>query len=380
MLGPRPGGRQSGADLSIARRSASVGNCRYGSVMPHARTIALGVLTVIAIVGCAVAPSPSPSAPVSIGPTASITRPAPTAASGQPEPSVVAVDPLGGPWRPAPLLLDDAHIAIVSDACAAAAREDLGETDANLPTALVDARGEGFVTAIMADDLNAIECLAHLDEAGTTATVDSVARLSMVAVAPVDKSTITVASVTHENDREGGRTVAFGRIGPDADAAKVGFGDKSVVIASIAEGWWATWWPGEVRATSYAAVDSHDLVVGNAAPPVGEVVARVGRASWWVNPRAAAPTATSTTIRALVLEQSCASGKPPIGRVEPPAIELTDTTVIVTYEIRRTGGDQDCQGNPPLAVELKLPEPLGKRTLLDGNETPPRDAMKVPAS
>ncbi len=348
--------------------------------MSYARTIALGVLTVIAIVGCAVAPSPSPSAPVSIGPTASITRPDPSTASDQPEPSVGVVDPLGGPWRAAPILVDNAHIAIVSDACAAAAREELGETEANLPTALVDARGERFLTAIMADDLNAIECLAHLDEAGTSATVDSVARLSMAAVAPVDKSAITVASVIHEAGQEGSRTVAFGRIGPLAGAAKVGLTDTSVVLASIELGWWATWWPGELRAASYAAIDSHDLVIGSAEPPAGEVEARVGPASWWVNPRAAAPTATSTTIHALVLEQSCASGKPPVGRVEPPAIELTDTAVIVTYEIRKMPGGQDCQSNPPFGVELKLPEPLGKRALLDGNETPPRDALTVPAS
>lgn len=290
----------------------------------------------------------------------------------------MAVDPLGGTWRAAPIVVDNAHIAIVSDACAVAAREELGETEANLPTALVDARGEGFVTAIMADDLNAIECLAHLDEAGTTATVDSVARLSMVAVAPVDKTAITVVSVTHESYLEGSRTVAFGRIGPDAAGVTVGFVDKSVVLASIDQGWWAIWWPGEVRATSFAAVDSHDLVIGSAEPPVGEVEARVGPASWWVNPRAAAPTATSTTIHALVLEESCASAKPPIGRVEPPTIELTDATVIVTYEIRHLAGGQDCPSNPPFAVELKLPEPLGKRALLDGNETPPRDALKLP--
>ena len=351
--------------------------------MPSKRSIVLGGLIVVTLVGCAVAPSPSPSAPVSIGPTVPSAGPNASVSpdpSVQSEPSFVRADQLGGPWRAAPIVVDNAHVAIVSDACAAAAREELGDTEANLPTALVDARGEGFLTTIMADDLNAIECLAHLDEAGTTATVDSVTRLSMVAVAPVDKSAITVASVTREAAHDSSRTVAFGRIGPDAATARVGFGDKSVVVASSAEGWWATWWPGDVRATSYSAADSHDVVIGNAEPPAGEIEARVGRASWWVDPKAAAPTATSTTIHALVLEQSCASGKPPIGRVEPPAIELTDTTVIVTYEIRRNVGDQDCQGNPPLAVELKLPEPLGKRALLDGNETPPRDAMRVPAS
>jgi len=340
------------------------------------RTIALGVLTVFAVVGCTVAPGPSAGEPVSSGPNATISRPDP---SVRPAPSVAAGVGLGGAWRAVPILVDDAHIAIVSDACAAAAREELGETEANLPTALIDARGEGLVTAIMADDLNAIECLGHLDKAGTVATVDSAARLSMVAVAPVDKAAISVASVIHETDSNTGRTVAFGRIGPDAEAANVVFADTSAVRASSAEGWWAAWWPGVVPPTAYSAVDSHDLVVGSAEPPAGEIEARVGRASWWVDPKAAAPTATSTTIHALVLERSCASGKPPIGRVEPPAIELSDTAVIVTYEIRRMPGDQDCESNPPFVVELKLPEPLGRRALLDGNETPPRDATKPPA-
>ena len=172
--------------------------------------------------------------------------------------------------------------------------------------------------------------------------------------------------------------MAFGRIGPDTDAAKSGFGDASTVLGSKGSGWWAMWWPGAVRANSFAATDTHDIVVGSAKPPSGEVEARVGPASWWVDPRAAAPTATSTALHAIVHEQRCASGDTPEGRVEPPTIELTDTSVTVTYLIRFKVGDQDCEGNPPFAVELKLPEPLGKRKLLDGSETPPRDATKPP--
>ena len=271
------------------------------------------------------------------------------------------------------MILDDAHVAIASDACAAKARETLGQDDGDLPTALVDARGEHFVTVIMADDLNAIECLARLSDDGAIATVDSVDRLSARAVAPVEKSAITVASVTLQDDRTGGRTVAFGRIGSEPDAAKAGFGDNSTVLGSKAAGWWAMWWPGSVRANSFAATDRGDLAVGSAKPPAGEVEARVGPAVWWIDPRAATATATSTTIRAFVLEQSCASGDTPEGRVEPPTIELTDTTVTVTYAIRRRVGGQDCPSNPPFAVELRLPEPLGNRTLLDGSATPPRE-------
>src|SRR5258705_7243842 len=171
--------------------------------------------------------------------------------------------------------------------------ETLGSDDADLPTALVDARGEHFVTVIMADDLTAIECLARLSDDGGSATVDSVDRLSAVAVVPVEKAAITVASVIHLDDRPGGRTVAFGRIGPDPDAAKAGFGDNSTVLGSKAEGWWAMWWPGVVRANGFSATDNHDLVIGSAKPPAGQVEARVGPASWWIGPRASAPTPAS---------------------------------------------------------------------------------------
>ena len=330
-----------------------------------------GAALILLLAGCGASPGPS-------GPAATTSAAAPDS-SDRPDPSAVVVNQLGGAWRFSPVVVDDAHVAIVSDACAAKARADLGADDAELPTALVDARGEHFVTVIMADDLNAIECLARLSDDGATTTVDSVDRLSARAVAPVEKAAMTVASVTLQDDRPGGRTVAFGRVGSEADAAKAGFGDNSTVLGSKADGWWAMWWPGSVRANSFAATNRSDVVVGSAKPPAGEVEARVGPARWWIDPRAAALTPASTEVHAIVLEQSCASGDTPEGRVEQPAIELTDTTITVTYAIRRKIGGQDCPSNPPFAVGLKLPEPLGKRTLLDGSEMPPRDALKPPA-
>jgi hypothetical protein len=126
------------------------------------------------------------------------------------------------------------------------------------------------------------------------------------------------------------------------------------------------------------AVDTHDLVVGNTKPFDGEREARIGPASWWLNPAAAAPTPASMSIRALVLEESCASGKTPEGRVEPPRIEPTDGEITITFEFRRRPGGQDCPSNPPFPVTIKLPEPLGGRVLLDGASKPPRDASGPP--
>lgn len=293
------------------------------------------------------------------------------------EPASVPIDQVVGPWRPAPIDLDEPQIAIISDACAAAARELLGEAEANLPTALVDARGEGLATAILADDLLAIECLARTD--GRTATIDSVFRLSATAVALVDESRITVARLVHEDDRDGGRTVAFGRVGQVPFMVKLGFDDESEIFPSGGEGWWAAWWPGVLRPATISAVDSASLVIGSAKSPLGQVEARIGVAAWWLDPNAVAPTAASTTVSVLVLEESCASGRTPEGRVEPPTIEITDTEVIVTFAIRKQPGGQDCQGNPPFPVSLKLSEPLGSRTLLDGSETPPRKVDGPPA-
>ncbi len=344
--------------------------------MSSTRTILFGILAAIAIAACGsdTGPSAAPGSPDQ-APGASVN---PSDPGGPPDPDAVVVDQLAGPWRVKPVLVDDARTAIASDACAATAREKLGETEANLPTAMIDARGGHLITVIMADDLNAILCLAHFDDAGTTATVDSVDRLSAAAVAPVEGAAITVVSVVQTDDRPGGRTIAFGRVGPQAADAKVGFGDNTVDLASKGDGWWAIWWPGAVRANSFSAVDPSDLAVGSAKPPAGLVEARTSRATWWVDPNAPRPTATSTTVHALVVEQVCASGKSPKGRIEAPSIDLEDKSVTITIDIRRQTSGQDCQGNPPLAVTITLPEPLGARSLLDGSATPPRDATKAP--
>ena len=131
------------------------------------------------------------------------------------------------------------------------------------------------------------------------------------------------------------------------------------------------WWQGSCPAERYAAVDKADLVVGNAASrSTDEREARVGPAVVVARSAAPTPRPRATSIRALVQERSCASGKSPEGRVEPPQIEVTDAAITITFEIRRQPGGQDCQGNPPFPVTIELPEPLGDRALLDGGSRP----------
>ena len=331
-------------------------------------SLVVASLLCLAVAGCGVRPAQS----VAAGSSG-------TLESIMPLPSDAATDQLGGPWRRSPIVLDDGHIAIISDACAAAARETFGEAEANLPTAVVDARGEHLAIAILADDLDAILCLARLDVTGTSAVVDAVDRLSMTVVAPVDETDISVASVFQDHDPALPRTFAFGRIGPTSESAKVGFDDASVVLASDADGWWAMWWRGHAQASSYAAVDGADLVVGSAKAFDGEREARVGPGSWWLDPAAPPPTAAATRIRALIESPRCASGQSPEGRIEPPEVELSDAAVTISFEIRWASGSlQTCQGIAPFPIIIDLPERLGARTLFDGGEAPPRDATKPP--
>jgi hypothetical protein len=106
--------------------------------------------------------------------------------------------------------------------------------------------------------------------------------------------------------------------------------------------------------------------------------AGVGKASWWLDPAAGATPADATSVAALVHEQACASGKSPAGRVVPPLISATETTISVMIAVRQRPGFQDCQGNAPLAIRIDLGEAIGGRKLLDAGEFPPRDATVIP--
>ncbi len=104
-----------------------------------------------------------------------------------------------------------------------------------------------------------------------------------------------------------------------------------------------------------------------------------GAATWWVDPTLIPLAPETTTVNGFVMETACASGESPDGRVNEPVVEYGAETVTVTFTVTpRPGGFQDCPSNPEFPVEIKLSEPLGERTLLDGGSTPPRDATTTP--
>lgn len=50
--------------------------------------------------------------------------------------------------------------------------------------------------------------------------------------------------------------------------------------------------------------------------------------------------------------------------------------IVVTFRVTGLlGAGQDCQGNPPTRVAVRLPEALGNRVLLDGGREPPEEPL-----
>ena len=293
--------------------------------MRSSRRIALGLAAALAIAGCNASTSPSP--------TSSGAAPDPslpdTSADPGAEPTSPVVGQLAGSWRRSQIVLDDAHIAIISDACAAEARKTLDDDAADLPTALIDAQGDNYAIAILADDLDAIDCLVNLDGTGGVLSIESVDRLSKRMTAAVDGSKLSLASLIHAYD--GSRTIAFGRVGPDASKVHAAFDDQTYIHATPADGWWAMWWKGTVKAATFAAVDSKNVALAAVPAPAGEIEARLKRGEWWVDPAAPRPSARSTKLGVFVSERECSSGRSLEGLVDPPAIGLGERDVTVTF-------------------------------------------------
>lgn len=104
---------------------------------------------------------------------------------------------------------------------------------------------------------------------------------------------------------------------------------------------------------------------------VSSMPAGFGRATWALDPAFPSPDAASTELHVLVWERSCSGGSPTTGRMSPPFVEYTATTATITIGVRPLTGAQTCPGPPGTPALVRLPEPLGPRTLLDGGRVPP---------
>jgi hypothetical protein len=326
------------------------------SAAKFAATIAIGLV----VGGCAPA-VPSPSA----------ARPSATV-----DPSAAAEALLVGPWRPAPVGIGENLLSSIKFVC-----QNQGEPDQatieKLPIVVADARGGSLASVILADESTAFECRVKLELIGGTlgATIlEPPSRLVPDSTKPVEDTGIVVVSHNRLDEDTGSRTILIGRVGPKAFRVGVGFNDESEVRASKDNGWFLAWWPGVKEPGAIVSLDNKSIVQASAPSPETQVEGRVGAAAWWVNPRAAPLPPTTTSIPALISEQTCASGHSPEGRVVAPVVFSSPDAVLITIWIRRRTGGQDCPSNPLFPMDIPLPDALGDRKLLDGSTIPPRDA------
>ncbi len=95
--------------------------------------------------------------------------------------------------------------------------------------------------------------------------------------------------------------------------------------------------------------------------------ADVGEVEWRLDPAFPQPDADTRVLHVLATERVCASGEPMGDRLIGPQIVDTEDSVLIAFAATPPPGDeQTCPGNPPAAVTVDLPAPLGERTLRDG--------------
>ena len=90
-----------------------------------------------------------------------------------------------------------------------------------------------------------------------------------------------------------------------------------------------------------------------------------GRANWILDPAFRAPGPNSRTLHLLVTEETCSGGRSATGRISPAFVTWDAQLVVIELFVQTLPGDHECPGVPPTPATLRLPVPLGDRTLFD---------------
>lgn len=103
--------------------------------------------------------------------------------------------------------------------------------------------------------------------------------------------------------------------------------------------------------------------------------AEFGPATWELDPAFPTPAADTSEVHILVWERACSGGSPATGRISAPVVQYAATTVTITIGVRPPdappGTAFTCPLGPGTPAIMRLGEPLGNRTLLDGGVVPP---------
>jgi hypothetical protein len=89
------------------------------------------------------------------------------------------------------------------------------------------------------------------------------------------------------------------------------------------------------------------------------------RATWTLDPAYRTPGPDTRTLHLLVQEAACSGGRSASGRISPAFVVESRHQVAIELFVQGIPGEGDCPANPPTSATLRLPYPVGDRTLLD---------------
>ncbi len=219
------------------------------------RSIVVALLVALVVIGCDLADATGTPVdrPTDAVPIVEAT-PRPTADVG-----AIAHAATFGRWRSAPVRPNADLTAQAELAC----RSDPLVGD--LPLKVLDARGEGLLLLVFARDPAAVLCRAEASEDGSVVTV--VRPIAGVGDAePPGPRTLGIREFEQVEGAASSRTVLVGRVGDDVRSIGVNFDDATWSTASMANGWYATWWPASAKPLGVAAIDNRNVVITSYAP------------------------------------------------------------------------------------------------------------------
>ncbi|ACQ78875.1 hypothetical protein Bcav_0613 [Beutenbergia cavernae DSM 12333] len=162
-------------------------------------------------------------------------------------------------WTTSPASVSPVSADVLSDACPGQARE-IVDTDGGpavnllpLPRVIVDVRGP-YTYVVSASEQGWEECLITPDAEGGIDVVTNDAAYGQPVSTQVDADEVSVVVGLDRTTSwrqgadglPGALTSAFGRAGSDVVSVTVTTASGSAVEATVHNGWWAVWIPGEV--------------------------------------------------------------------------------------------------------------------------------------
>lgn len=145
---------------------------------------------------------------------------------------------------------------------------------ATRPLTVLDTRGEGLAVLVFADGASAAVCRATVDHGGAVAAVAREIAGASGAKAP-GTGTLGIHDLEVVQQGASARSILVGQVGGGVHSVAANFdADAAWFTASMADGWYAIWWPGTGRPLGVASSDIRSVVIDSCAPQAGPARSR----------------------------------------------------------------------------------------------------------